>query len=175
MDFEASKAIAAVAFLHSRTSASLYPVLKMLYLADKRHLERHGRFIVGDRYFALAQGPVPTATYDMLKYLRGDRKYFAGDVDPRAFLTLSRDDHSFALVREPDYGALSESDVECLQEIAELCRLHGTAHIRALSHDSAWRAAGPNRMISDDAIASQLASAPELIQHLADRFPGEAS
>ena len=38
-----------------------------MYLADKEHLVRHGRPIVGDHYHKLPHGPIPTRGLDMLR------------------------------------------------------------------------------------------------------------
>ena len=43
--FDWRKAVSASSYLASKTGESLYFVLKMLYLADKAHLDQYGRFI----------------------------------------------------------------------------------------------------------------------------------
>lgn len=170
--FDTSKAVAAIAYLAQRTGESMYPVLKMLYLADKRHLERYGRFIVGDSYVAMHQGPVPSSTYDMLKFVRGDRKFFdGGDIAARAF-SLDKHTHRLELLADPDVSALSESDIECLAEVAALCQEHGAAFVRNASHDDAWRATGRNGFMAIEAIAAQFEDGPALVQHMANRHPG---
>src|ERR1700730_748466 len=50
-----------------RPRIDVFHVCKVLYFADKTHLNRYGRPILGDTYFALAQGPVPTLAYDMIE------------------------------------------------------------------------------------------------------------
>lgn len=41
-------------------------LVKLVYLADKYHLLHHGRLITGDRYFAMKNGPVGSATLNVL-------------------------------------------------------------------------------------------------------------
>ncbi len=43
--------------------------VKLLYLADQRHLFRYGRPITGDRYIAMDLGPVPESAYQLISRL----------------------------------------------------------------------------------------------------------
>jgi uncharacterized phage-associated protein len=170
MQFDVAKAIAAISYLASRTGETMYPVLKMLYVADKCHLEQYGRFIVGDTYVAMPKGPVPSKTYDLLKFVRGDRKFFdRGDEAVRAF-DLDTKTHRFVVHGEADLRALSESDVECLDSVVDVWRKRGSNFIRDESHDDAWRATGKNASMSIEAIAAQFG--PAVVQHLMNRHPG---
>lgn len=51
----------------SGKSATQYEIGKTLFLADLRHLQEYGRPITFDNYTAMKDGPVPSASYDMLK------------------------------------------------------------------------------------------------------------
>lgn len=175
MRFDCGKSAVAVAYLVQKTGKSLYDVMKMLYVADKCHLERYGRFITGDRYVAMAKGPVPSATYDLMKYLRGERRYFDGGEPVKRMLKLERGgSHAFTLLQSPNLDALSESDIECLDYVAALMRKKGARHVRALSHDEAWRNTPENDTMAVTAIAASVEDGTALVQHLTDRFPGEA-
>lgn len=175
MLFNCDKAAVAVAYLVKKTGKSLYDVMKMLYLADKCHLERYGRFISGDHYVAMSKGPVPSATYDLMKYLRGDRNYFDGGEWVKDMLKLERDgSHSFTLLHDPNLDVLSESDIECLDEIVSLMRAKGPRYVMGLTHDEAWKNTPANETIAITAIAALTDDGPALVQHLTDRFPGEA-
>ena len=44
-----------------------YDIVKSLFLADKAHLNRYGRPITFDNYFAMKDGPVPNLAYNLLK------------------------------------------------------------------------------------------------------------
>lgn len=169
--FKVEKAVAAIAYLASRTGESMYPVLKMLYLADKCHLERYGRFIVGDHYVAMGQGPVPSITYDMLKFVRGERSFFDGGEVAKSAFALDRQTHQFSLHGHPTFDALSESDIECLEEVVAVCKEKGTRFIRDASHDDAWKATTRNGDMAVEAIAAQFADGPALVQHLVNRHP----
>src|SRR5947208_11944301 len=50
-------------------------VAKVLFFADRNHLRDYGRPVTGDLYIAMADGPVPSRAYDVLK----DNLDFFGD------------------------------------------------------------------------------------------------
>src|SRR5215216_2210354 len=98
-------------FANARQGIDFHSVLKLLFFADKEHLNAYGRPIVGDRYNALPYGPVAQTTYDILKR------------DPLALESLGVEDASdlpFEVrrgyrvypKRAPDSRKLSESDLE---------------------------------------------------------------
>ena len=108
--FNARKAVEVILwFADKQPRITFHTLLKLLFYADKYHLNRYGRPILGDDYRALQWGPVASTTYDILK----------GDNLVVEFLGA---DHPFTVEgryhvkgnRMPDLDALSESDVEAL-------------------------------------------------------------
>jgi hypothetical protein len=74
-----AKTTAAIAYLIARADArkrqlSQYDILKMLFLADKGHLNAYGRPVTFDNYYAMKEGPVPSFAYDLLKENRAAMK-----------------------------------------------------------------------------------------------------
>ncbi len=173
-NFSLPKALASLAHLIKQTQESLYPVMKMIYLAEKCHLERYGRLITGDTYIAMNQGPVPSSIYDMVKFVRGERAYYEGGEAAKALLSYDLSTHQLSLLSEPDLSELSQSDIECLNEVVAKHKGVGGAEIRKMSHDDAWRATSPNSGMSLATIAAQFDDGAVLTQHLADRYPGTA-
>lgn len=43
-----------------------YKISKLLFLADKNHLVKYGRPIIGDRYCAIEHGPIPSRSLNLL-------------------------------------------------------------------------------------------------------------
>lgn len=181
LKFDVRKAIAAIGYLVAETGASMYTVMKMMYLADKLHLEKYGQFISGDTYAAMKQGPVPSCTYDLIKHVRGEPQSIPGADLASQFLRYGSN-HSIVLLQDPQTDELSESDHECLSKVAELHNRFGQWAVRDMSHDDAWRKvwAGVGRgsrskpipMLS---IAEQLEDAAELVEHIKDSQPGVAA
>lgn len=175
--FEIDKAIAVLGFFVERTRESMYSLMKLMYLADKLHLERYGRFIVGDTYSALKQGPVPTCTYNMLKHLRGEDRKPEFSVAEKYF--VYGDNHDVALIHDVDMDELSSGEIACLETIHNIYESLGKWGVRDLSHDPAWADAWESKKskksvpIALESIASQLDNGEMLLEHLRDRHPGE--
>lgn len=165
--FDPEKATEAILYVASRARADVYATLKLLYLADKLHLHRYGRFLFGDEHYALPYGPVPQGAYDLVKYARGSS---ATGYEParRAFAV---EGNSIRALREPDRSIFSDSDEECLDEVIAA---YGNKHFNSLkraTHDEAYHATGYCQLIEPAAIASMSEDAAALIQYLADTAP----
>lgn len=172
--FDRDAAVNALVYIARRVpDPTFLRVVKVLYFADRKHLERYGRFITGDAYQAMKHGPVPSEVYTMLKAARlgrlgegpfrvEERASNAGDVLPVPVVV--------PLV-EPDLGALSESDLECLDAaIAEYGR-KPVGELSRLSHDAAWDAAGDNDLISVEDIVATFDNPGPLLEHLRNPHP----
>src|SRR5258705_13384540 len=73
--FDQDKLTAVLTFFASRVDdLDALKSAKLLYFADKRHLLRYGRPILGDNYFGMDHGPVPERAYDQIKAAL-DRKH----------------------------------------------------------------------------------------------------
>ena len=66
----AAKALEVILWLaNARPGIDLYHILECVFLAEVRHLNEHGRPIIGDAYRAAPYGPLGTVVYGLL---RGD-------------------------------------------------------------------------------------------------------
>ena len=177
--FSPRKSIEAILYVAGRLDKpTIHEVLKLIYFADKLHLERYGFLASGDEYVAMRFGPVASSTYDLIKAARGDK---AGWYNQK-FAEMAQSaieiagDHRTVLVnRDADCAALSETQIECLNDaIAEYGGMDFDARTK-LSHDSAWQQAW--KLAEDDEvgqspiplsqIASTLKNADEVLAHLA--------
>lgn len=176
--FEIEKAIAVLGYFVEQTGESMYSLMKLMYLADKLHLGRYGRFIVGDTYCALQQGPVPSCTYNMMKHLRGEKRDDAFAPAEKYFAYGS--DHSMTLLHSVDMEELSGGEITCIEAINNVYKSLGKWGVRDLSHDPAWTEAWEGKRARNSVpiplenIASHLDNGEELIEHLNDRHPGRA-
>lgn len=98
---------------HKRPSADFHKILKVLFFADKAHLNKYGRPIVGGRYLADEYGPVCAPVHDIM---RGE---------PLAIQMVHcnweipfRVENKFRIIAErcPNMRLLSKSDVDALEE-----------------------------------------------------------
>jgi uncharacterized phage-associated protein len=93
-------------------------LIKIMYLADREAMNRHGFPITGDQFVAMPHGPVPSATLDCIngyqpKPIEGGWEAWISD----------REGHAVAL-RRPDFdrGALdelSDADLDVLSAVWE--------------------------------------------------------
>lgn len=162
---DTDKAVEAVLYVAARIQKpSLHSISKVLFHADKAHLSRYGRPISGDRYIAMKHGPVPSATYDILKAIRDQSRF---PLPERAHGALEVEGYSVRPLRPADETVLSPSDIQCLTESA---RVHGAkpfSRLTAESHGAAWEAADENDDIVLENLLLEIDNREELRQHFA--------
>lgn len=162
--FDRTKAIEVILYLARRVSNSdIYGICKLLYLVDKTSLEKYGRFIYGESYFALEEGSTPSNAYDLLK-----------QVAQQPTSQLRVEGNQVIASRDANLDYLSESDVECLDQII---KIYGNVPNWARgkeAHDDAWKKAWDKRgkkqgvRIPVESIAELLADSDDLINYLSN-------
>jgi len=169
--FDADKAVEIILYIATRVDApGFHRISKILYFADREHLARYGRFVCGDSYVAMKHGPVPSGTYDVLKYVRGDAGLTC--TVPHAQESFRVDDGKVVIpFRNANLELLSESERECLDlAIAKYGKLPFTK-LTELSHDGAWDSADENEFIEVEQIVATLPDAQQLLEHLTNPHP----
>jgi uncharacterized phage-associated protein len=169
--YNRQKTVEAILYLAQRIpDPSLLSISKLLYFADKTSLERYGRFITGDMYYAMENGPVPTQTYTLMKNAAQSK---AGD--------FTLEGYAITPLREADQDEFSESDIECLELMLDLYgRVPNWKRIQD-SHDGAWQQAWENRgssassPMSVESIIELLEDPAELLEFLTSRHDDQAA
>lgn len=144
--FSEGKALEALAFI-ANAAPDLTPlyVAKILFYAEKWHLNRYGRPIIADTYIAMPKGPVPSTIRDYIEenWLwvgRPDNLDQAITIDRSGYLPKLRRG-----TRGPDLNVLSESDTECLREAITFCISRDADELSRLAHqEKSWRNAPAN-------------------------------
>lgn len=130
---EAAKAAASyiIRALHERLGEkpTRHQVFKLLYFADKLHLERYGRPITGEQYIAMEHGPVPEHFYNVVKKVYGTGKEVP-DI-------------------EADLNELSKSELKILDEVINDYAYLGFRARTEISHDPAWEKAYEQALLAD--------------------------
>lgn len=131
---------------------SQYTILKTVFLADKSHLNRYGRPVTFDNYFAMKDGPVASFLYDVLKH-RVDFRGALGIEGPLWTRTdapeIGRGVYTYSNATQPaSDDVLSESDMEALSDALAAVSALTFGQIRKLTHDDpayvdAWEDDGP--------------------------------
>lgn len=105
------KALEAMLYIAEKLQSriNIYNLLKMIFEADKYHLNLHARPVTGDVYIKMQYGTVPSVIYDFIKQ------------DPLALSSLNIEEYPFRIdghflvsQRSPDLSCFSASDLEAL-------------------------------------------------------------
>lgn len=156
--FSEKKGIEALTYIASKwEDVSAFYAAKILYFAEKQHLNKYARPIVADTFVAMPYGPVPSTLYDFIK---GELSMAENPAALQSALQISGSGSGTRALRarrEADVEALSESDIECLDFALEHCRHRGFGLLSQLTHqEKAWSEAPQNGpmnysdMIDDD-------------------------
>jgi uncharacterized phage-associated protein len=144
-NFNESKTVEALVLIAERwPGITPFYVAKVLFFADRDHLRAYGRPVTGDVYIAMADGPVPSRVYDMVK----DNLDFFGDPEAiEGAIKIDRN-HRYACVhamREPNLDLLSDTDVAALDASIAFCRGKSFRELSSLTHqEPAWFQAPAN-------------------------------
>ena len=124
MQYQREKFINAVLFFAKRTDPKKFGItklVKLLFFADFLHFEKYGRPIIGDQYYRLPEGPVPTASYDLyidtfkLKKKTGLEEYIMVKKEKVG----EHDMHRIEALKKANEDVFSESDLEVMNDIAK--------------------------------------------------------
>lgn len=165
--FDREKALEVILYIaESLAAPTLHSVSKILYLADKQHLQDFGRLICGDQYIAMEYGPVPSAIYDMMKAADGRKRI---DVDwdeliKEAFQVIQG--RNIKPNRRANTGLLAESETHCIAQTITRFGSKSFGELTDITHDDVWRAVSENQFIPIEAIAQTLPNANDVLAYL---------
>lgn len=145
-DFDFDKFLAALHYLAVRRVPELdkYKVCKLLFLADKYHLVRYGRPIIGDRYCPLPHGPVPSRSLDLLNEFIKSENEECEDKEVSRMSDVLDLDRKFQYPRfmakrkmgADEIEALSKSDIEALDHVIKTFGAKGFYELKSLTHSA---------------------------------------
>ena len=103
-NINSQKAIECLIWIVQRGESNVYNAMKILFAADKYHLNKHIRPVTGDRYVAMQFGTVPSWTYDATRLTTPG-------------LGFKREENTLSLEPGRTYNEweFSESDIEALE------------------------------------------------------------
>lgn len=140
--FDERKGIEALTYIAAKwAGVTIFYASKVLFFAEKKHLNEYGRPIVADTFIAMPNGPVPTTLYDFIKGNLGQ----SGDPDGfRAAIDTSN--HPRIVAKRGFNGdLLSQTDIECLDAAIAYCKTKGFGHLSQLTHqERSWAEAQAN-------------------------------
>lgn len=146
--FDPEKFVAAVAFLSSKIGGvDKLKAAKLLYYADKYHIVRYGRPIIGDVYYRLDYGPIPSKALDILN--EAINPYKVPNIPQpnlelfQKYIKISKEGRRhpiFEAKGKPNVDVFSESEIEALEQtIAQYGKLSGGKLIDLTHHEASWK------------------------------------
>jgi uncharacterized phage-associated protein len=136
--FDSAKLVQALAFFASRGVNDLdtMKAVKLLYFADRRHLLKYGRPIMGDDYYCMKNGPIPTNALGHIQDALSTSP--TGDHDPLfdEYLGVDRTVQyaRFTSKKAPDLDVFSPTDIEVLNDVVQVCGNESAWKLRELTH-----------------------------------------
>ena len=177
ISFDIEKGLEAVLFIADKLGevgleADAHAIAKLLFWADKWHLEHFGSQVTGDDYIAMPEGPVPSNIYEIIKSVRGDEYFHYPDDTLSVFQQAFKVESKYVVraKRKPNLAKLSESEIQALSEsVATYGGLSFEERSKA-SHGPAWKSAKkPNGRISLEAIIDELPNRDEVLSYIRSR------
>jgi hypothetical protein len=163
--FDRRKTLEALVYIANRESRVLW-ALKVLFFADKAHLQKYGRLITNDWYVKLVLGPVPSNAYDLIKVARGDPK-FAPDSLVSAALSATK--YELLPKRKAELAYLSESDRECLDlALSQVSPLTLDALNKKTHSEPAYLEAALKKPLSLETLVRSLPNGDSVWDYMAD-------
>ncbi len=102
-------------------------LLKLLYIADRQHLESRRRPIVGTRLVAMKNGPLHSEVYNLLK---GEHV-----AEPLWSEFIRRDGYEIELVKDPGVSELSAAEVRTLTTVSDRYKAVDEWDLVEITHD----------------------------------------
>ena len=145
-DYDFDKVLAALVYFASKPDRVINfdrnKALSLLFLADKAHLLRYGEPIFGDYYRALPHGVVPQRTLQRLNKMAEGRAN-GQDIErlTEAFRVQKVKGHGYPILIPriaPDLDALSELEIQILDEVVALYGGKSFDELKGLVHPPAW-------------------------------------
>ncbi len=165
--------------LNKTKGMDYYHVFKIIYFANMAHLAKYGFPMVADEFYALKDGPVPSALYSCIKNDTFCDKELQSILDDS--IQKGTDDAYYMLEakRKADKDYFSKADIEVLDEsISENAGLY-YGDLRAKSHGEEWKRAFYSQQgrkvmgvvgMAKDGMASE-----DMIEYIKDNLLVEAS
>lgn len=170
--FDKNTAIEAVLYLSAEVDQpTLHKIFKLMYFADKHHLQEYGRLIFGDRYIAMRHGPVPSSMYDLAKIARGEKIDTIGFANEFIDAVTIDNGYNIKSLRSANTDMFSQSEIDSMNYAIQKYGNKSFAQLTDISHDASWEAADENDLIDINALTIGLKDREALLEHLNNPLP----
>lgn len=142
------KAVETIIWLaNEKPGIDIYHIAKVLFYAEKTHVNKYARPIIGDNYICMGYGPVPSAVKDLIdKNSWLDPNYLQ---EISESLTITNSPHkNITAKRQPNIKYFSKTDIDCLKDALSKYGDMTFVELTTLTHDEAcWLETESNQPI----------------------------
>ena len=150
--------------LQKTGSISYYMLMKLLYIAERKHLAKWGNMITTSNFYAFKHGPVPTRIYFAICNEKSDKDNFLKDI----IETVG--DYDVKALRCPNMDYLSKSDIDSLDQSILENRNKDYSEIEQNVHDEFYKQAfarkGKDRRMSIEEIARSGGADDDMLSYI---------
>lgn len=172
--FDEQKALEVILYVSSKVEP-MYHIGKIIYFANRYHLEDYGRFVVGDEIIAMKNGPVLSSVYDMIKLVKNGYNSYKNFQDEQkildSLLYVGRESSGeldkLIPKRPAELQYLSQSDINSLDKAIENIKDLTFRELERFSHDALYYSAKLNDEISFEDVVRYSKNSKELFEYLA--------
>lgn len=100
---------------NKKPGIDIYHVAKVLFYADKMHINKYGRPITGDTYIRMPYGPVPSGVRDLVTENSWLSPKQLEQIKSSLIIDKSDNRYKLAATREPNMKYFSKTDIACLK------------------------------------------------------------
>ena len=126
----------------------IYNVAKVLFYADKMHINKYGRPITGDTYIRMPYGPVPSGVRDLITENSWLLPKHLKEIKHSLIIDKSNNRYKLNAAREPDMKYFSKSDIKCLKySLSEYGGLSFDELYKSTHSERCYYETGPNEKI----------------------------
>lgn len=178
MTYDEQKAAQAAAYLLHRANGTLplIKLMKLLYLAERLSFQRYGEPLTGDVLVSMDHGPVLSRTLNHMNGMtESDEDGWEKWVADRSEHTLALRDSSMIRSPEQDLLALSDTDLEVLEEVWREYGHWGKWQLRDFTHtlDEWENPHGSNKPITHAKLLAAVGFDPAASERLIDRLKAQ--
>jgi uncharacterized phage-associated protein len=131
--FNFKKSVQALNFFAIKEGGSINKMkaIKLVWLSDRIHIRKYGRLITGDTYYALPNGPVPSATRDIL-----ESNNFIDDIASEYATRYLKivEKYSYCSIADVEYKVFSLTDTDILKKVFDLYGDKSQYELSSYSH-----------------------------------------
>jgi uncharacterized phage-associated protein len=125
----------------------VYHVAKVIYYAEKKHLNKYAKPIIGDTYIRMSYGQVPSGIRDLITRKSWLDPHYL-DYLTESLVVNKNPYENLTALREPKLEYLSNTDIECLEWSLKKYGKMSFLELKRESHkERTWLETEPNQPI----------------------------